>query len=135
MNKDGLYQIGEVSDRLGLSLRTLRYYEEVGVAVPSGRSAGGFRLYGEHDLERLTFVKQLKPLDFSLDQIRELLEIRDKLAADASDPEVGERLLGFIRIAEERGRTLMDQARAAEALAASLRRLLRRTRALATTRG
>lgn len=129
-----LYQIGEVSERVGLSLRTLRYYEEVGIAPPSGRSAGGFRLYSEVDLERLAFIKRLKPLELSLDQIRELLETRERLAVDASDPALGERLQTFARIAEERGRVLMAQARAAEALAASLRRLFRRSKALATSR-
>lgn len=40
-------QIGEVAERIGLSLRTIRYYEEVGLVVPSVRSQGGFRLYTE----------------------------------------------------------------------------------------
>ena len=45
-------QIGEVAERTGLSLRTIRYYEEVGLAVPSARSQGGFRLYTEPDVGR-----------------------------------------------------------------------------------
>lgn len=46
-------QIGEVADRTGLSLRTLRYYEEVGQVRPSTRTSGGFRLYSETDVARL----------------------------------------------------------------------------------
>ena len=43
-------QIGEVAERTGLSLRTIRYYEEVGLLSPSGRTAGGFRLYADSDV-------------------------------------------------------------------------------------
>src|SRR5690348_10590123 len=47
---DPTMQIGEVADRIGLSLRTIRYYEEVGLITPSARSPGGFRLYTEDDV-------------------------------------------------------------------------------------
>ena len=57
MRSDGqLHQIGTVAERVGLSLRTIRHYEEVGLVVPSGRSAGGFRLYTDGDVERLEQV-------------------------------------------------------------------------------
>lgn len=74
-------QIGEVAARTGLSLRTIRYYEEVGLVAPSARSAGGFRLYAEADVDRLELVKRMKPLDFSLEDMRELLEVVDALDA------------------------------------------------------
>jgi DNA-binding transcriptional MerR regulator len=69
------YQIGEVTDRVGLSLRTVRYYEEVGLVAPSDRTAGGFRLYTEVDIERLIMAKELKPLGFSLDEVRTVLDL------------------------------------------------------------
>jgi DNA-binding transcriptional MerR regulator len=74
-------QIGEVAEQTGLSLRTIRYYEEVGLVVPSARSQGGFRLYTDADVDRLQVVKRMKPLEFSLEQMRELLGIVDRLAA------------------------------------------------------
>ncbi len=77
----GLHQIGEVAEAVGLSLRTIRYYEEVGIVVPSGRSGGGFRQYTDDDIERLRVVKAFKPLEFSLDEMRDLLELRDRFAA------------------------------------------------------
>lgn len=86
MTGDGLMQIGEVAERTGLSLRTIRYYEEVGLVVPSARSQGGFRLYTRSDVDRLLVVKRMKPLEFTLEQMRELLETLDRLAAD---PEPG----------------------------------------------
>ncbi|ROO60747.1 DNA-binding transcriptional MerR regulator [Micromonospora sp. Llam0] len=81
MGSRELMQIGEVAERTGLSLRTIRYYEEVGIVVPSARSQGGFRLYTQADVNRLLVVKRMKPVELTLDQIRELLEILDRLAA------------------------------------------------------
>lgn len=72
-------RIGEVADRTGLSLRTIRHYEEVGLAPPSARSQGGFRLYTEEDVARLCVIKRMKPLDLTLEQMRDLLGILDEL--------------------------------------------------------
>lgn len=139
MNEERLSRIGEVADRVGLSLRTLRYYEEIGLVRPSGRSPGGFRLYDEADIARAAFIKQLKPLEFSLEQIRELLEIRDRLsdapAGAIEDLDLAERLQPFIAGAEERSRALKEQSQAADALAASLRRMRRRAKTRISTRG
>lgn len=73
------HQIGEVADRVGLSLRTIRYYEEVGLVVPSGRTHGGFRLYTTADIDRLSLVKALKPVGMSLETMGELLRYADLL--------------------------------------------------------
>jgi DNA-binding transcriptional MerR regulator len=67
-----LLQIGEVADRVGLSLRTVRYYEEVGLVAPSARSDGGFRLYSDDDVERLLLIKRMKPLGLTLEEMGEL---------------------------------------------------------------
>lgn len=75
-------QIGEVAERTGLSLRTIRYYEEIDLVVPSARSQGGFRLYTDGDVERLLLAKRMKPLEFSLDEVRGLFEVLDELAAE-----------------------------------------------------
>lgn len=79
-------RIGEVADRLGLSLRSIRYYEETGLVEPSARTQGGFRLYTEPDVNRLLLIMQMKPLGFSLDQMREVLGALDALeATDSAD--------------------------------------------------
>lgn len=65
--------IGEVSRRSAFSIKTLRFYERRGLLPPSGRSAGGFRLYTDADLGRLEFIREVKALGLALDQIRELL--------------------------------------------------------------
>jgi DNA-binding transcriptional MerR regulator len=71
--------VGEVAERVGLSLRTVRYYEEVGVLTPPTRTSGGFRLYGDDHIAELLTIKQMKPLDFSIEEMRELLEARTVL--------------------------------------------------------
>lgn len=125
LRDDGMHQIGEVAGRLGLSLRTVRYYEEVGLVVPSGRTEGGFRLYTEDDIERLALVRQLKPLDFTLDELRTLLELRDRLAEE-DNPEMratlADRLGAYADSAAERCDQLRAQLAQVEAVTTTLRR-------------
>jgi MerR family copper efflux transcriptional regulator len=97
-----LYQIGEVAETIGLSLRTIRHYEEVGVVVPSGRSPGGFRLYTDSDIERLRRVMGMKPIGFSLEEIRDVLDLLDASEAAEPSPEVFDRLRMFAALAVER---------------------------------
>lgn len=73
MNGEHL-QIGEVSTRTELSIKTIRHYENVGLVTPSARSTGGFRLYTAEDVDRLLAIRRMKPLGFALDEMRELLE-------------------------------------------------------------
>ena len=73
-------QIGDVAERTGLSLRTIRHYEDVGLLPPAQRSPGGFRLYTHDAVERLLLVKQMKPLDFTLEEMAEIIDIRERLA-------------------------------------------------------
>ena len=132
MGRGELYQIGEVAERLGLSLRTVRYYEEVGLVAPAERSPGGFRLYDDDAVERLELIKQMKPLEFSLEETRELLELRQRLgdALSAADrAELVERLAMFTAAAEERCDRLAEHLARAEAFAETLRREIRRAKA------
>jgi DNA-binding transcriptional MerR regulator len=128
-------QIGEVAERTGLSLRTIRYYEEVGLVEPSARTQGRFRLYSEADVARLDLVKRMKPLDFSLEEMRDVLSVLDALEhgadAEADRAELLDRLAMYRTAAEERCRALRDQLETAEAFATSLRRELSRQRRLA----
>lgn len=123
---EDMHQIGEAAAQTGLSLRTIRHYEEVGLVPPSGRTAGGFRLYTDDDIERLHLVKDLKPLDFTLEEMREVLELRDQL--DTAQPgssahaELRARLDVFAALAEQRCEQLRRQLQAAEAVWARLRR-------------
>ena len=117
-------QIGEVASRTGLSLRTIRWYEEVGLIGPTTRSPGGFRLYTDGDVARLEVIMQMKPLDFSLDDMRDLLGLLDALATTAPDDparaDLLDRLGGYRSAVEERIRTLHDRLAVAEGFAARL---------------
>ena len=72
-----MLQIGDVADRAGLSLRTVRYWEEIGLMRPSARSQGGFRLYAEGDIARLLLLKMMKPLGLTLEEMGELANLVD----------------------------------------------------------
>lgn len=67
--------IGELAERTGLSLRTIRHYDEVGLLPATARTDGGFRVYSEDDFERLMVIKQMKPLGFSLEEMADILTI------------------------------------------------------------
>ncbi len=87
-----LHQIGVVADTVGLSLRTIRHYDEVDLVVPSGRSQGGFRLYTDADIDRLMQVKAMKPFGFSLDEISEVLDLRAAVHSGTATPAITTRL-------------------------------------------
>lgn len=76
----GLYKVGEVARRTGVTVRTLHHYDEIGLLSPSHRATGGHRLYTAADLGRLQQILSLRQLGFSLD------EIRDCLSAPGFDP-------------------------------------------------
>ena len=70
-----LLKINEVAAETGLTTRTIRYYEEVGLLEPAARSDGDYRLYDASDLDRLLFIRSLRDdAGFSLTQIGQLLE-------------------------------------------------------------
>ncbi len=71
------YKIGQVSKKAHITLRTIRYYEELGLIGPTIRTKGGFRLYTEESIERLRFIQGLKYLDFPLSKIKEMFKIRE----------------------------------------------------------
>lgn len=62
-----------------MSIPTLRHYDEVGLVTPSVRSEGGFRLYTEEDIQRILVIRRMKPLEFTLAEMRRLLEALDVL--------------------------------------------------------
>ncbi|MEX0756001.1 MAG: MerR family transcriptional regulator [Actinomycetota bacterium] len=120
-------QIGEVAERAALSLRTIRYYEEMQLVVPSGRTKGGFRLYTENDLERLLLVKAIKPLGLTLEEMRDMLSLREQLQASGARAAENARaaIQAFLRSAEGRLVALRDGLDAAENAVRLLKRDLR----------
>jgi MerR family copper efflux transcriptional regulator len=72
----GLFKIGAVASRSGLSVKTIRFYCEEGLIHPRGRSAGGYRLFGPEVLAELQLIRTLKALEIPLPEIAQLLDAR-----------------------------------------------------------
>lgn len=112
--------IGEVAERTGLSLRTLRHYDEIGLLEPSCRTDGGFRLYTEDDLQRLMVIRRMKPLGYSLAEMQEAMGVIDAIVAGAPSSEESAGLAALLEQARERRRTLQLQVEMADEFIASL---------------
>lgn len=114
-------RIGELADLLGVTTKSIRFYESIGIMPDPARTPSGYRDYGEADQERLTFIKTAQRLGLSLDEIGEIIAFRDR----------GQQPCGYVadvlhrqvadldrRIREMR--TLRDELRALEAKAAAV---------------
>lgn len=112
--------IGDVAALVGLSIRTLRHYDELGVASPSARTPAGYRLYNTTDVELLRFVKGLKPLGFSLEEIQELVALRRRFHNGDRAKSVVEQLRSFALTAQEQRTRMTEQLAAAEHVADEL---------------
>ncbi|HEX9874943.1 MAG TPA: MerR family transcriptional regulator [Deferrimonas sp.] len=75
---EDLVQIGELAKRLGITTRTIRYYEEIGLMGPPERLGGGTRMYNREDILRLKFILKMKDLGISLKEMQELAENYDE---------------------------------------------------------
>ena len=74
-----MYQIGELSERTGVPARTIRYYEDIGLLSPARRDDNHYRMYDQKQVERLRFIRSARALDFSLQEIAQVLAARDRL--------------------------------------------------------
>lgn len=72
-NKPDTYRIGELSKRADKTVRTIHFYEELGLLQPAERSPGGFRMYTDKALDRIHWIERLKELGFSLTDIKNFL--------------------------------------------------------------
>ena len=122
--------IGKVASALGLKPKTIRYYEEAGVVPGPSREPGGWlsigrRVYDDKEIERLRFVKQARELNFSLIEIRKLLDSYE------SGPPCGCSARPFLRTLVERKITEVDEAiESLKALSAELGALYGRVKSL-----
>jgi DNA-binding transcriptional MerR regulator len=128
------WRIEQVAARTGLTKRTLRYYEEIGLLAPPTRTEGGYRLYSERDIQQLERIKRLRDLlGFSLAEIRELAEAEEErehvreVARQQSDPRA--RLTWLSRateLTERQLRLVEDKLTGLEDMRANLRARLER---------
>lgn len=113
-------QIGQVAARTQLSVRTVRYYHDVGLVTPSARSSGGFRLYTDDDVERLLVIRGMKPLGFTLEEMKQLLEslelLNDVQATKPARQHAAEQLGEFQNKVTENAARMRRQLEYAEQL-------------------
>lgn len=73
-----MFQVGEISRRLGLNPQTLYFYERIGLIPSPQRTEAGYRLFSQQDVDRLTFITRAKSLGLSLDEIKDILVLKDR---------------------------------------------------------
>ncbi|MFC3458402.1 MULTISPECIES: Cd(II)/Pb(II)-responsive transcriptional regulator [Massilia] len=78
-------KIGELAERSGCLVETVRYYERIGLLAPPDRSSNNYRAYNELHAERLLFIRHCRALDMTLDEIRTLLDFRDAPGQNCQD--------------------------------------------------
>lgn len=78
-------RIGQLAQRTGCTVETIRYYEQAGLLPAPSRSAGNYRIYTEQHAGRLTFIRNCRALDMTQDEIRALLRIKDENGRDCGD--------------------------------------------------
>lgn len=71
-------RIGELAAATGTTTKTLRFYEDAGLLQPEGRTATGYRQYGQNAIDRLNFIRRGRAAGLTLAQIREVLDVRDQ---------------------------------------------------------
>ncbi|MGO2856672.1 MAG: MerR family transcriptional regulator, partial [Brevibacterium aurantiacum] len=116
--------IGEMTEKSGLSSRTLRHYEDIGLIPATGRTEGGFRVYTDEDFRRLMTIRRMKALSYSTAEMGELLAHLDILEGDFPDAEREEarrNLLALLDDADARREKLARQVERADEFLGILR--------------
>lgn len=80
--------IGTLAKRTGTKVQTIRYYEQIGLMPEAGRTEGGQRRYDDADLDRLAFIRHARQLGFTLEAIRELLNLSDNPSRSCAEVDV-----------------------------------------------
>ena len=114
-------RIGELAQASGASTKTIRYYEQIELLPPAQRAENGYRLYSAEDVERLRFIRRARSLGFTLNDLKEVLALRDR--GEAPCPYVLQLLVKQATEIEERLRELL-------ALQEDLQALIRRANRL-----
>ncbi|WP_096087137.1 Cd(II)/Pb(II)-responsive transcriptional regulator [Agaribacterium haliotis] len=93
-------KIGRLAKSSGCSIQTIRYYEKVGLIAASSRTEGNFRLYDSYTLEKLQFIKHCRSLDLTLNEIKQLIEL--KSSPESNCEEVNHIIDNHLHLVESR---------------------------------
>ena len=122
----GRHHIGAVTAQTEVSQQTLRHWDEVGLVRPSGRTEGGFRLYSDDDIQRLLVIRRMKPLEFSLDEMKRLLDSLDLLSGTDGDEQQRRDAAAFVIDCHHRAEESIARLRKRLAYASELTEVLAR---------
>lgn len=112
-----LLTVSKLGDLVGSSADTLRYYERIGLLPPPDRTPSGYRVYGDDSIERMTFIKGAQRLGLRLEEIKELLAIRDggvcpcghtRSLLERRAAQLDEEMVAMARVRQEIERMLGD---------------------------
>ncbi len=107
-----MFSIGEMAQRTGVKVPTIRYYESVGLLDDPGRTEGNQRRYGDAELSRLAFIRHARDLGLSIDDIRDLIELNADPSMPCADAHrIAERHLAAVERRIERLQKLRGELR------------------------
>lgn len=112
-------RIGELGERVGVSPKTIRYYEDVGLIPPPERDPSGYRAYGKEAVARLRFIRAAQSIGLTLGEIREVLSFRDRGDVPCSH---------VAALIERHAHDLAERISALESMRADLDRLAKKAR-------
>lgn len=121
---DGQVRIGELAAQTGVSTKTIRYYEDIGIMPAPPRGSSGYREYSDDAHVRLGFVRAAQSVGLTLGEIREVLAVRDRGEAPCTHVR---------RLVERHAAELAERMAALTAMREDLERLARRARATSAT--
>ena len=110
MPEQAKLSIGDLAKASGIKVVTIRYYEKIGLLPVPPRTAGNYRAYDAHHMQRLNFIRRCRNLGFTLDQIRALLDLSSQRDRDCAEVdriavahllEVEEKIADLERLADE----------------------------------
>ena len=114
-----MLNVGAAAEASGLPKKTVRYYADIGLVAPSGRTQAGYRVYAEAEVQKLIFVRRARAFGFSVDACRELLDLYTDASRSSGDVK---------RIAERRLEELHAKMRDLQALCEELSNLVKACR-------
>jgi len=112
-NANQTLRVGQLANKVGKTVRTIHFYEELGLLSPASRSKGGFRMYDDDALTRIHWIDRLQQLGFSLNDIREFLQDFQEIS---TGPQAMDKLKHFYqeKLSETRAAIARHQALEAE---------------------
>jgi DNA-binding transcriptional MerR regulator len=117
-------RIGELSQRAGLNIQTIRFYERKRVLREPQRTPSGYRSYAPADLERLIFIKQSQKLGFTLREIRQMVELHHRIARLPSNGANSKECRAMAAMTEEKLKVVEEKVELLRAMRRDLRSML-----------